>query len=140
MAPSTPIAACGLSGMNVRVHSAPPSLGGATSVVFGTGRRVTSPSPMSFPACRRSDCTRSRSPSSAASSSCGSYPVMPRSEAAATTTGMPLSTHVTSTPSITSTSRPVGSRPPVAEPAVSSNPSTTAAAVPGTPEMAVPPR
>ena len=52
---------------------------------------------------------------------------------------MPLSISVASTPSITSTALPVGSSAPVIEPAMFSNISGTAAAVPGTPSMAVAP-
>ena len=68
-APSTPIEVCGRSGMNVRVLMMPPARGGATSVVFGTEAALTSPSPISLPACSRSDWMRSRSASSAPSSS-----------------------------------------------------------------------
>ena len=53
---------------------------------------------------------------------------------------MPLSTQVTSMPSIASRTLPVGSRLPVADPSVSVNASTTGAAVPGTPAMATSPR
>lgn len=48
-APSTPIEVCISSGMNVRVLISPPSRGGATSVVFGTEDRPTSPSPIRSP-------------------------------------------------------------------------------------------
>ncbi len=67
-APSTPIEACGRSGMKVRVQTAPPSLGGATRVVFGTGASLTSPRRISRPALSRSDWIRSTSAVSAASS------------------------------------------------------------------------
>ena len=46
--------------------------------------------------------------------------------ASARTTGMPLSTQVTSTPSTVSRTRPVGSSAPVAEPSVSANASVIA--------------
>ena len=139
IAPSTPIDVCGRTGMKVRVLIVPPSRGAATSVVLGMEAPVTSPRPMSFPAAQRSACTRSSRSSSPASSSYGSYPVIPRSAARASTTGIPLSTQVTSMPSIWSQRLPVGSRRPVAEPSVSPKSRTTAAAVPGTPEIAVSP-
>ena len=63
----------------------------------------------------------------------------PRAAAGTTTTGMPLSTQVTVTPSMTSVTFPVGSKAPVAEPSVPVKSSTTAAAVPGTPAMATSP-
>src|SRR6266700_3004981 len=138
-APSTPIAVCGRTGMNVLVQIVPPSRGELTRVVLGTDRPLTSPSPISLPAAIRSDCTRAVSSPSAASSSGASYPPMPRSPARATTTGMPLSTQVTSTPSTTSRTRPVGSRLPVAEPAVPAKRRSTGAAEPGTPAISVPP-
>src|ERR1700709_732556 len=53
---------------------------------------------------------------------------------------MPLSTQVASTPSIVSRTEPVGSRLPVADPSVSVKASTTGAAVPGTPAIAMSPR
>ena len=64
----------------------------------------------------------------------------PNDSAIARTTGIPLSTQVTSMPSIASRTLPVGSRLPVADPSVSVNASTTGAAVPGTPAMATSPR
>jgi hypothetical protein len=48
---------------------------------------------------------------------------------------MPLSMQVTSTPSMTSTTFPVGSRAPQELPAVSLKVTGMAAAVPGTPSM-----
>ena len=56
-----------------------------------------------------------------------------------TTTGMPLSMHVTRTPFTTSTARPVGSSAPQVEPAVSAKLSGIGAAVPGTPSIAASP-
>ena len=56
-----------------------------------------------------------------------------------TTTGMPLSIMVTSTPSITSTALPVGSSAPHEPPAMSAKSSVIAAAVPGTPSIAASP-
>ena len=56
-----------------------------------------------------------------------------------TTMGIPLSIRVQSTPSITSTAFPVGSRAPVIEPAMFWNISGTGAAVPGTPSIAASP-
>src|SRR5215469_12820612 len=50
---------------------------------------------------------------------------------------MPLSTQLTSIPSMVSTRLPVGSSAPVVEPAVSANRSRIGAAVPGTPSIAV---
>ena len=52
---------------------------------------------------------------------------------------MPLSMQVTVTPSMTSVTWPVGSSAPVAEPSVPAKSSTIAAAVPGTPAIAVSP-
>ena len=92
-----------------------------------------------MPAASRSAWTRPARAVVAARSSTGSCPVSPRSLARATTTGMPLSTQVTSMPSMTSDTLPVGSRLPVAEPAVSANRSRIGEAVPGTPAMAVSP-
>jgi hypothetical protein len=54
-----------------------------------------------------------------------------------TTTGMPLSTSVTSTPSMVSTTRPVGRSAPQVDPAVPEKLRPMGAAVPGTPSMAV---
>ena len=138
-APSTPIAVCGRTGMNVRVPIVPPSRGALTSVVLGTLAPDTSPRPISAPAASRSACTRAARRASAASSDGGSVPVTPRSAALATTTGMPLSTQVTSMPSMTSVIWPVGSSRPVAEPSVPANRSSTGAARPGTPAIAVSP-
>ena len=55
------------------------------------------------------------------------------------TQGMPLSIRVQSTPSMRSVTLPVGSSAPQLDPAVSLNSSGIAAAVPGTPSMAVAP-
>ena len=138
-APSTPIEVCGRTGMNVRVPIVPPSRGALTRVVLGTERPATSPRPISFPAASRSAWTWPATSSFRARSCADSAPVSPKSLARATTTGMPLSTQVTSTPSMTSRTLPVGSRLPVAEPAVPANRSRTGEAVPGTPAMAVSP-
>ena len=121
-APSTPIEVCGRTGMNVRVPIVPPSHGALTRVVLGTDRLATSPRPISLPAASRSAWTRRATSSFPARCSADSAPVSPKSLARATTTGMPLSTQVTSTPSMTSRTLPVGSRLPVAEPAVPANP------------------
>ena len=123
--------------MNVLVQIVPPSPGAATSETFGTEVADTSPRPISRPAASRSACTLAPSSASASRSATVSYPVRPSSDAATTTTGMPLSTQVTVTPSMTSRTLPVGSRAPVADPCVPSKLSTTAAAVPGTPAIAV---
>ena len=138
-APSTPMEVCGRTGMNVRVPIVPPSRGALTRVVLGTDRPEASPSPISFPAASRSAWTLPASSWFPASSWCDSAPVSPKSLARATTTGMPLSTQLTSTPLMTSRTRPVGSRLPVAEPAVPANRSRIGAAVPGTPAIAVSP-
>ena len=138
-APSTPIEVCGRTGMNVRVPIVPPSHGALTRVVLGTDRLATSPRPISLPAASRSAWTRRATSSFPARCCADSAPVRPKSLARATTTGMPLSTQVTSTPSMTSRTLPVGSRLPVAEPAVPANRSRTGEAVPGTPAMAVSP-
>ena len=134
------MAVCGRTGMNDRVHTWPPSRGGPTSTVFGTEEAATSPRPISAPALRRKASIRADSSASAASCSVGSSPVSPKAPACATTTGMPLSTQVTSIPSMVSRTCPVGSRAPVAEPSVSVKAKVTGAAVPGTPEMATSPR
>ncbi len=139
-AASTPIAVCGCIGMNERVQTWPPSRGGESRAVFGTDDPDTSPRPISCPTLHRKASTRSSSAVSAANCSCGSSPVSPNDSAIATTTGMPLSTQVTSIPSTESRTFPVGSRLPVVEPAVSVNASTIGAAVPGTPAMATSPR
>ena len=76
-------------------------------------------------------CT-STSPSSSA---IDSYPVLPKLDAATTTTGIPLSTQVTGIPPKTSVTLPVGNT--LAPAPESSKSSTTAAAVPGTPSIAV---
>ncbi len=136
-APSTPIESCTRTGMNVRVQIVPPSAGAARSETFGTVAADTSPRPISWPAASRSARTCCPSPVSASSSATVSYPVRPSSGAATTTTGMPLSMQVTVMPSMTSVTCPVGSSAPVAEPSVPAKPSTTAAAVPGTPAIAV---
>jgi hypothetical protein len=61
---------------------------------------------------------------------------LPKSDARITTTGMPLSISVSSTPSTTSRTWPVGSSaPPVLPPAMSRKSITIGAAVPGTPSM-----
>ena len=125
--------------MNVRVQIVPPSAGAATSEIFGTEAADTSPRPISWPAASCSARTRCPSPVSASSSATVSYPVRPSSAAGTTTTGMPLSMQVTVMPSMTSVTCPVGSSAPVAEPSVPAKSSTTAAAVPGTPAIAVSP-
>jgi hypothetical protein len=123
-----------------RVQTWPPSLGRESRAVFGTDDPDTSPRPISCPALHRNASTRSSSAASPASCSCGSSPVSPNDSAMATTTGIPLSTQVTSMPSTESRTFPVGSRLPVVDPSVSVNVSTTGAAVPGTPAMATSPR
>src|SRR5215472_1522441 len=138
-APSTPMAVCGRTGMNVLVPIVPPSCGALTRVVFGTDRPATSPRPISLPAAILSESILAASSSSPASSAGDSDPLIPRSVARAITTGMPLSTHVTSIPSMTSVTRPVGSRLPVAGPAVPAKLSRIGAAEPGTPAISVSP-
>ena len=98
---------------------APPCAGGDTRLIFGTVLFVTSPRFISGPQASRIASTRaftSASPSSSAGVSC---PVSPKSDAARHTTGMPLSMQVTSMPSTTSTTFPVGSSAPQEEPATS---------------------
>ena len=82
---------------------------------------------------------RSASAVSASSSATVSYPLRPNLTAGTTTTGMPLSMQVTVTSSMTSVTWPVGSSAPVTEPSVPAKSSTTGAAVPGTPAIAVSP-
>ena len=134
-APSTPIEAWQRWGMKVRVAMAPPARGGAARVIFGTDLSRTSPRFMSGPAWSRIDSSRSLRPAFASRSSRLSQPSTPRSEARITTTGIPLSMHVISTPSITSTALPVGSRAPQVEPAACGKFWSTGAAVPGTPSI-----
>src|SRR6201989_3283351 len=131
-APRTPIESCTRTGMNVLVQIIPPSAGAAMSEIFGTEAPDASPSPISSPAASCSARTLRLSPSSASSSATNSYPLRPNSAAATTTTGMPLSMEA-------SVTFPVGSSAPVAEPSVPAKSSTMAAAVPGTPAIAVSP-
>src|SRR5690348_14240287 len=138
-APRTPIESCTRTGMNVLVQIVPPSAGAATSEIFGTEAPDTSPSPISSPAASCRARTLRLSPSSASSSATNSYPLRPTPAPATTTTGMPLSMQVTVTPSMTSVTFPVGSSAPVAEPSAPAKSSTMAAAVPGTPAIAVSP-
>src|ERR1700760_514076 len=138
-APRTPIESCTRTGMNVLVQIVPPSAGAATSEIFGTEAPDTSPSPISSPAASCSARTLRLSPSSASSSATHSYPLRPNSAAGTTTTGMPLSMQVTVTPSMPSVTFPVGSSAPVAEPSVPAKSRAMAAAVPGTPAIAVSP-
>ena len=89
-----------------------------------------------MPAASRTRSTRAFSSASASSSSGDSCAVLPKSDARMTTTGMPLSMSVHSTPSTVSRALPVGnSAPPVLEPAMSRKSITIGAAVPGTPSM-----
>jgi hypothetical protein len=75
-----------------------------------------------------------------ASSAAGvSLPFTPRSAARISTTGMPLSMQVTSTPSMRSRASPVGSSAPQLDPRMSEKRSSTGAPWPGTPLMAVSP-
>ena len=137
-APSTPMDWCTRTGMKVRVQTVPPSAGGAMSETLGMVASRTSPRPIARPASSRSRLTWSRSAASASSSATGSYPVRPRLPAATTTTGMPLFTQVTGMPWKTSRTWPVGSTPPPPFPS-SVKASMIAAAVPGTPSIAVSP-
>ncbi len=122
--------------MKLRVDTAPPCSAADTRHIFGTVFFVTSPRFISRPAASRTRSTRAFSSASASSSSGASWPVLPKSDARITTTGMPLSISVASTPSTTSRALPVGSSaPPVLEPAMSRKSITIGAAVPGTPSM-----
>ena len=138
-APSTPIESCTRTGMNVLVQIVPPSAGAAISEIFGTEAADTSPRPIACPAASCSARTARLRSSSASSSATVSYPLRPNSAAGTTTTGMPLSTQVTVTPARTSVTWPVGSSAPAVEPSVPAKSSTMAAAVPGTPAIAVSP-
>ena len=134
-APSTPIDWCTRTGMNVRVAIVPPCAGGATSEILGTVVALTSPSPIALPAARRSSWTRRFSSASASRSATDSRPLLPKLDAAATTTGIPLSTQVTGMPPNVSVTFPVGNT--LAAAPESSKSRTIAAAVPGTPSIAV---
>ena len=126
-------------GMKERVLIAPPRAGGLTSVIFGTDFSVTSPRFIIGPTCSRMASSRALSAVSASSASRLSCPLRPKSAASMITQGMPLSIRVQSTPSMQSVTLPVGSSAPQLDPAVSLNSSGIAAAVPGTPSMAVSP-
>ena len=117
----------------------PPSAGAATSEIFGTEAAGHVAKAHRWPAASCSARTLRLRSSSASSSATVSYPLRPNSAAGTTTTGMPLSMQVTVTPSMTSVTWPVGSSAPVAEPSVPAKSSTMAAAVPGTPAIAVSP-
>ena len=95
----------------------------------------TSPSPISRPAVRRNDSSRSSSAVSASSSPGVSRPVTPRSLARTIISGMAASRQVTSTPSMTSMRCPVGKTEPVTAPQASRKFSRIGAAVPATPSM-----
>ena len=113
--------------------------GRATIANFGTVVSDTSPRFIRTPAFSRISSSRSRNAASAFSSSHDSYPVMPTASARITTTGIPLSTSVQSTPATSSTEFPVGRSAPHELPAMASKSSRIAAAVPGTPDTAVDP-
>ncbi|MNC88929.1 hypothetical protein D3C83_48030 [compost metagenome] len=95
---------------------APPLRGFASSAIFGTTDFETSPIPIRAPALRRIASMRSSIFRSASSSTAISWPVLPKSSARISTTGIAISTQLTSTPSITSSGLPVGSIFLVTEP------------------------
>ncbi len=110
-AASTPIEVCGCTGMNDRVLTLPPSRAGASSDRLGHRRAAdTSPRPISWPALRRKASTRSSSGGVRGELARATRIRSGRTTSAiAMTTGMPLSTQVTSMPSIASRTWPVGS-------------------------------
>ncbi len=117
----------------------PPSRASETRHILGTVRSVTSPRFIIGPTLRRNASSLDLSSSFASSSSGDSSPSIAKSLARNTTTGIPLSMQVTSTPSIVSTVFPVGSNAPQAEPATSRKSQTIGAALPGTPSISVSP-
>lgn len=134
-APRTPIEVWQRTGMKVRVVTAPPFLGGASRLSLGTVALSTSPRPIRRPASSLISRSRSASARSSSRSFGDSWPLIPTAVAGISTVGIPLSTQVTSVPTTTSRTRPVGSSglPP------RGNSITTGAALPGTPEISAPP-
>jgi hypothetical protein len=110
---------------------------GAGTAITGLGMTfsVTSPSPISRPAVRRNDSSRSSRVLSASSWSGVSRPVTPMSLARMIISGMAASRQVTSTPSMTSMRCPVGKTEPVTAPQASRKFSRIGAAVPATPSI-----
>ena len=126
-------------GVKYRDAIVPPRAGRASNATFGRTFPVASPNPMRCDACRRMASTRSNNCRSASSSTLVSWPVLPRPGAGISTSGDAKSTHETSTPSITSIARRVGSRAPVFAPAPSRKFRTTGALRPGTPSIVASP-
>ena len=103
MAPRTPMEVWQRKGMNVRVLTAPSSLGGDTSVIFGTVCVDDVAQAHQFPGLQP-DVLEPVGEIGVGFQCFGALvPVTPRSAASRITTGMPLSMQVTSTPSTVST-------------------------------------
>ncbi len=113
----------------------PPLRGFDSRAIFGTTDFETSPMPINAPALTRIASMRLSSSRSASSSTAVSWPLLPNASARIRTTGIAMSTQLTSTPSMTSDGLPVGSIFLVTDPIALRKLMPTGAAVPGTPSI-----